>query len=236
MSIHLTNLPVALLQSPADQNGWFDIAALVVLGIFAILGLFKGFAWQLGRLLMLASAYVVALLLGPKVSPRIAGWMDPATAPELPLHIAHLALFVGVVTLLGLLAWLLHRFMPPKPITRASRMLGALTGLAAGCLVVLAGLTAIAMFLPDRGVARAAETSHSAGVGRQALTYAERFLPDQWSAGARQWRVLLEPVTQASTNPPTGTSDGKPVEGTFRESDGATPREAPPKSVAPGKR
>lgn len=213
-----------------DSLGWFDLAGLSTLAVFALLGVWKGIGWQIGRLLVLVAAYAVAIAFADRLAPQLARWFTAAGDPEVPRHVAHAALFVGVVALVGLAVWLVQRFRTPQPVSGISRLLGAGAGLVVGSLVMLAVLTGLAMFLPGRGVARAAESSQSARVGRGALEVAERVLPASLRDGARRWRELLVDPAGAS---PTEERSGGPNDGTFQRSDGATPRETPGETLPP---
>ena len=233
------------LASPLSDLGWFDITGLAVLLVFACLGLVKGLPWQLSRLGVIVAAYAAALLFADRLAPALDRWLAASGDPELSLHVARLTLFVGVVTLVGLLVWFVQRFVPPRPVSRLSRLFGAGVGVVLGGLIMLALVTVASMLLPGRGVARAAESSRSAEVGRGALRLAERVLPAELGASARVWRELISPspvdarngTTPDGTTPDgTGGAQGQPIDGAFRSKDGAAPAETPRKSVAPQKR
>lgn len=211
-----------------EPLAWFDIAGLVTLAVFAILGLWKGFGWQVSRLLVIVAAYAVALLFGDALAPELSGWFQAADDPEIPRHVAQTALFVGVVALVGLVVWFAQRFREPKPVSGLSRVLGAAAGVVVGGLVLLAILTGVGMFLGDRGVARAAESSHSARVGREALELAAKVLPAEYQAGARHWRTLL-----GESGGDAAAPLGQPGDATFRRSDGAQANETPAEALPP---
>jgi uncharacterized membrane protein required for colicin V production len=52
--------PQPSLLQQLQTLGWVDHTALAVLGVFFVLGLFKGLIWQVSRIAILVAAYVVA--------------------------------------------------------------------------------------------------------------------------------------------------------------------------------
>ena len=216
----------------ADDLGWFDVAGLVTLGVFALLGIWKGFAWQLGRLTVLVLGYAAALVFGGWLGPKLAPWLEASGNPEIPEHVARATLFVAVVALAGLIVWFAQRFGDAKPVTPLSRLLGAGAGIVLGSLILLAILTSLAMFLPGRGVARAAESSRSSRVGRNALEIAHRVLPGELGDGARRWHDLLD-AERVAIESENGLPTHQPADATFRPSDGVTPMETDPRPQSP---
>jgi uncharacterized membrane protein required for colicin V production len=212
--------------------GWFDWTAIAVVTVFLVLGLWKGLRWQLGRLAVLVLAYGVAIAAGPALAATIGAWFTHAGDPAVALHVARAILFVAVLALVGLALWLVQRFLEPRPLTGQSRLLGAALGAVSGALAMLALLTALQMFLGERAVARAAETSATSRLGRGALALAERVLPEPYADGARDWRALLrDPALEPAPDADPGRRDaGAPP------ADGTAPAGPPPRrALDPGR-
>lgn len=217
--------------------GWFDWTAIAVIAVFLVLGTFRGASWQASRLAILVAAYVVALAFGGSLAKQIEGWFSGTGDPALHHHVAHSVLFVGVLVLVGVLFWLLQRFGERPQPTPRSRLLGAVGGACSGALVVLAMVTGFHMYFGPRdaaaaprergSIARAAESSTSAAVGRRALEFAQRLLPADLADGARAWRQILRDPRVVAAEAASDSGASAPVEGDFRRSDGVRIEEAP---------
>lgn len=198
------------LESAASLN-WFDASALAVVAVFLIMGWWKGFAWQVGRLAILVGAYLVPLLFGRGLGSMIAGAFPADSDPELPYHIASATLFIVTLTAVSIAAWVFRKVVEHSPLSLGNRVAGSLAGTAFGALLVVAVMTLTLMFSSGGNFAIAAEHSTSADVSRGALRMSESVLPEMLAERARQWRgVLGDPTVQpASIGTPPATTDGK---------------------------
>ncbi|MCK5942365.1 MAG: CvpA family protein [Planctomycetes bacterium] len=181
----VTDEPVepGFFEALADQLqalGWIDKTALGVLVVFFVLGLFKGFIWQVSRIGILVAAYFVAGrfghdvagLLGSAPPERLAG--EAGVAPEAAtgettLYIAYCVLFVAVLIVLSLLAMLLKKLADKAGLGFFDRLGGGVLGVATGALVVLFGVFVVRMFFPQSELAQAAEGSHSLRFSQRAI-------------------------------------------------------------------
>ncbi|MGE0141837.1 MAG: CvpA family protein [Planctomycetota bacterium] len=224
----------------------FDYTMLAIVAVFAILGLVKGMAWQLSRLLILVAGYATAIAFAGRLAPIFDRWIPLDVDPELSTHAARFTLFLVTIVALGVLAWFVHRPKAPLLLTPKSRLLGGVFGIAAGALVALAILTAIGMFLPGRKVALAAERSTSVRVSRQAMDAVATVLPDNLRNSLEYWQLLLGNTTEDGVAPPADDPTepfdpdhdpgGEPVDGTFRPSDGTEQTPSPHKRIDPKRR
>lgn len=152
------------------QLGWVDLTALAILAVFLVLGLFRGFVWQLSRIVTLVLAYICAGTWGQAIAVEIRPWFSPDLPPELPLYLAYFALFLGVLIVVSLIAHLLDRFIDRTGLSFYNRVGGGLLGIATGVALVIAMLGAILMFFGQQGpVVQAAENSHALRYGRQVV-------------------------------------------------------------------
>lgn len=217
-------VPDPLHLSPAQPVfGWVDQTALAVLAVFFVIGLFKGLIWQVSRIGILAVAYVVsgryghevgAWLHGPATSSGAAP-AGPTDTPETTLYLAYVLIFLAVLIALSLLALLLQRLAAKAGLTFFDRLGGGLFGVLTGAFVVLFGLFAVNMFLPDGKIAEAAQQSHSLRYGRQAIDWLGDHVDDE----LRQV-LLLAPLSSQGANPP-------PAPGPAAH-DGTSPAAPPP--------
>ena len=159
----------------ADAIAWIDWTAMVLLSVFFILGLFKGFLWQISRILSLVAAWFLAGYYGPDGADLIGGWFAPGTSPEqLPLFLSYVMIFVAAVVLLSIIAWLLQKLVKETGMTFYDRLGGAVLGLGTGACGVLLILAGVRMFLqPDSEIVASVQNSQSMQIGQKTLGFAE---------------------------------------------------------------
>ena len=163
--------------------GWIDKTAIGVLVVFFVLGLFKGFIWQVSRVGILLVAYFVSgrfghqvagLLDGGSSAPPVVGPNGAAqvvsTAPaETTIYIAYCVLFVVVLIALSLLTLLIKKLADKAGLGFFDRLGGGVLGVATGSCVVLFGIFVVHMFFPQSELARAAQGSHAMRISRRAI-------------------------------------------------------------------
>lgn len=202
--------PVHLVQGQA-VFGWVDQTALAVLAVFFVLGLFKGLIWQVSRIGILAVAYVVSGRYGQEVGawlhrPATTGGagtaVGPTDTPETTLYLAYVLIFLAVLIALSLLALLLQRLAAKAGLTFFDRLGGGLFGVLTGAFVVLFGLFAVNMFLPDGKIAEAAQQSHSLRYGRQAIDWLGDHVDDELRRV-----LLLAPLSSQATKAPVAPDE-----------------------------
>ena len=170
--------------SPPDPGllaslGPVDLTALAILVVFFVLGLFRGFVWQVSRILTLVLAYVVAGTYGEWVAARIDGWFPADTDEQLPLYIAYFCVFLVVLVVIGVLAHFIDKLVQDVGLTFYNRLGGGLLGIVTGGAAVLALLATMLMFFaPDSGVVEAAQRSRSMELGRRTLDALGGIVPE----------------------------------------------------------
>ncbi len=217
--------------------GWIDLTALALLLIFLILGLFRGFVWQLFRIGTLVAAFVVAGAYGGRFGDWIERQGESWPTPDLPLYIAYFAIFVGVGVVLSVLAHFIEKFVREAGLGFFDRVGGGALGFVTGACVVLAMLLTIVMFFgKDAPVAQAAEKSQSWKYGKQVVGA----LGDTAPAPIRRLLGLL-PDEPEGTGPRAPGVDGRlspepvpprdglgaPVDASTRREPGTTPQRPP---------
>jgi membrane protein required for colicin V production len=150
---------------------WIDWTAIALLGVFFLLGLFKGFVWQVSRIVSLIAAWFLAGHYGVKGSELIDGWAGPSTShPDLHLFLAYVVIFVLVVVVLSLVAWGLQKLVKETGLTFYDRVGGAVLGLGTGALGVVILLAGMYMFMPANfKIVAAAQRSQSMKFSQKAL-------------------------------------------------------------------
>ncbi len=123
-----------------------DLAVLVVIGISALLGLSRGLVRELLGLGAWLAAGYAALLYGPGLEPaseRLIG------NPDLADPAAYVAVFLGVLLVLSLLANLVGRAARFSVLGGLDRTLGLLFGIVRGCAVLIAAYILGSILLPN---------------------------------------------------------------------------------------
>ncbi len=142
---------------------WVDWTAVIVLSIFFILGLFRGFVWQASRILSLIAGFVVAGIYGEWGAELIHPWFKPETSlHDIPLYLSYVAIFLGVIVLLSLITHFVQKLIKKSGLSFYDRIGGGFLGMATGACVMIAFLGMLYMFIPeDWGIVKAAHESKS---------------------------------------------------------------------------
>jgi membrane protein required for colicin V production len=224
--------------------GWVDHTALAVLGVFFVIGLFKGLIWQVSRIAILVVAYVVAGRFGQPLGELLArtpavGGKDgpgPIETPDTTLYLSYVLLFLAVLVALSLLALLLQKLAAKAGLGFFDRVGGGVLGVATGACVVLFGLFVVHMFFQGSQLAQAAESSYSLRLSRRAIDWLGDAVPDD----LRHVMALVplhvkQPVTLEPGSLLPGLPGHDPLPTPEQESAGKAPIE-PPAPETPPKR
>ena len=124
------------------QLGWIDWTLLVVLGLSLVVGLVRGFVFE------------VMSLAGWLIAWFAAQWFAPQAAPHVPIGTsgsslnyaaAFLACFVVALVAWALLSRLVRMLVHATPLSIPDRLLGAGFGLVRGGVLLLAVATVVAL-------------------------------------------------------------------------------------------
>jgi len=122
--------------------GWVDLVLAGALALSVIVGLLRGFVFEVLSLLGWLAAYVIAQWLAPTLAPHL-----PLGKPGSALNLgaAFVCTFVAALIAWGLSARLLRMLIRATPLSLVDRGLGATFGLLRGLVVLLAIATVIAL-------------------------------------------------------------------------------------------
>jgi membrane protein required for colicin V production len=115
-------------------QSWVDIALLAVLGLSAVIGLWRGLVYELMSLAGWVVAYVVAQHYGTSV----ATWLPVGEAGStLRALLSYATTFAAMLLVWTLLAKLARAMISATPLSVVDRALGAGFGLARGLFILL---------------------------------------------------------------------------------------------------
>lgn len=201
---------------------WLDLVLLAIVGISALMGLWRGFIGEVMALLVWALAFWLATRFGPDVAELFAASVDYPTARWL---LGGATVFIAVLGTGALLTWLLRKLVKGSGLSGSDRVLGLGFGLVRGaavaCVVVLvAGFTP----LPQEAAWRDGRLIPGFVTGAQWL---KGWLPDAMAEHVRLDPALLTlpvPKTRPDTAEPDTTTVPLPIPPT---SDPVPPLEQP---------
>ena len=116
------------------QLGWVD---LVLLGIFllsVLIGLWRGFVFEIVSLLGWLVAFIIANSAGPFLADLVP--LDNANA-QVRLWAAYIVVFVLVLLTCTLLARMLRALIAATPLSFVDRLLGGVFGVVRGALILV---------------------------------------------------------------------------------------------------
>ena len=123
-----------------EQLGWVDLTLLGVLVASILIGLWRGFVFEIVSLLGWLVAYVIANLFGPMLA-QVLPFGDPAS--PLKVWVAYGVVFLFVLIACTLLARMLRALISATPLSLIDRLMGGVFGVARGTLVLVIAATLI---------------------------------------------------------------------------------------------
>jgi membrane protein required for colicin V production len=168
--------------SVAGSIGWVDALLGTVLLLSVIVGLMRGFLFEVLSVAGWFAAYFAAQWLAPSLAPML-----PIGAPGSPLNhgIAFAAGFVACLLIWSLVSRLVRVVVQATPLSGPDRLLGAGFGLLRGAVILLAVATLVG--LTPFAEAPAWRQSHASGWLAIAIEGLKPLLPDEL---ARFWSTL----------------------------------------------
>ena len=115
---------------------WFDYAVIAILGVSALLALFRGVVREITAL----AGWAAALILSGLFAQQLAQWLPASLSHMLRAVIAYLVIFLSVLLLSGMIGLLLARLFRAVGLGFADRAIGAVFGLVRGAVIVFVGV------------------------------------------------------------------------------------------------
>jgi membrane protein required for colicin V production len=129
---------------------WLDWALLAVLAVSVLVGLIRGFIYEMLSLLGWVAAWFAAQWAAPQLGPVL-----PVGAPGSAMNLAaaFALVFVGALIVWSLGAKLVRMLVHATPLSAADRVLGASFGFVRGTVLLLGVATVVALTPASRSVA-----------------------------------------------------------------------------------
>ena len=164
-----------------SQIGWVDAAMVAVLGISVIVGVIRGFVFELLSLAGWLAAWFAAQWFAPQAAPYI-----PVGSPGSALNLgaAFAGVFVAALIVWAIAARLIRLVIHATPLSIVDRGLGAVFGLLRGVVLLLA--VTVAVGLTPAGKSLAWHQSRCAGVLAALLEGLMPLLPPQVAGHLRR--------------------------------------------------
>jgi membrane protein required for colicin V production len=120
---------------------WADWTIVAIVGVSALLSLWRGFIKEALSLAIWVAAFIVSMMFGESLAYMLS---DTISTPSLRRIVAMALLFVGTLLVGGLLNFLIGQLVKMSGLSGTDRLLGMIFGIARGVIVVVM----ILMFLP----------------------------------------------------------------------------------------
>jgi membrane protein required for colicin V production len=121
------------------QLGWVDIALLAVFGLSVLIGLWRGFVFEIVSLL----GWLVAFVIANSAGPVLAEVVPFGGEPRVKLWIAYIFVFVAILVTCTLLARMLRALIAATPLSFVDHLLGGVFGVVRGALICVVVATLV---------------------------------------------------------------------------------------------
>lgn len=184
---------LALLQEPptASDLAWIDLVGLGLVGLFGLLGAFRGLWWQVFRLVGLVAAVGIARAFAPRLAGRAEDWLS--LAPPLAQGLSWLALFLFVLLVASLVGRLGKKTLEAMQLGLADRFGGLLAGAVTGLLLHAAFLVGLTYLAPESWVERTLRGTWSRPVLEVVTTRAPLLVDGEAAARIREFLGVAPP-------------------------------------------
>jgi membrane protein required for colicin V production len=154
-----------------------DWVVFAVLALSVLLGLLRGLVYEVLAVLNWLAAFLLAQWLAARVGALLP---LPAMGESIQYAVGFVAVFVGVLIVGGLLAWLVKKLVHATGLAPVDRALGGVFGLVRGAIAVLA----LAVVVHLTGLKNGAwwVESMTAGVATAALRGLKPVVPERFGA------------------------------------------------------
>jgi len=121
-----------------------DTLILLWLLGWLVLGLVKGFVWQIARLVTVVGGCVLAVQYAPGLA-RLSHRIFPSIQEPADRYLSYFAIFLAVAVVVTFVAYLLRHVIERLKISSYDRLLGAVLGVVTGAVLMMVILVALSI-------------------------------------------------------------------------------------------
>ncbi len=180
------------------ELGAVDLCALVLIAFQAVLGLVRGFVWQLTRLVTI----VVGIVLARTVTDSVAEWMNRhfSITPPADRWIAYFVIFAGTFAAGTLLAHLLRSVLSRLRLQSYDRLLGVVLGAVKAAAIIVVAVLLLSQLKGLAALQAALARSHSARLTVEIVEFVAPAFPAEIREDfASWWEEFREKLPASST-------------------------------------
>ena len=145
ITMHLALLQAAQETSTMETIPWVDKLAIVLLGLFVVLGLWRGLWWQVIRLVGFVGAFAAARLFSPRIEPLLTETFNIGD-PRFSQGLAWIVIFIAALIVAVLLGKLGQSMLEAMKLGMVDRVGGAIAGALTALLIHSAFLAVLSLF------------------------------------------------------------------------------------------
>lgn len=192
-----------------------DIVSLVIVVFFFVLGLFKGFTWQVLRIATILVGMAVANAFSHPFEKTLEGTFSSLEGKEYTHYISYFTIFLGVFIVGTIVAILFGKILKNLRLRAYDSLLGGFLGILTGGAIVTVIVLALLTTLPDESSLRGEiETSQSAKYSAWFIDKATPFIPTELREKvARTVEDAVRELKEKSGVPPTDDGEKDKDEG-----------------------
>ena len=162
-----------------DPISWIDLTSAAMLLVFLVLGFFRGFIWQMSRLVSLLLAWILANQFHVDLTTFFQEKMGLFVEADYATYISFFVIFIGVHVHLSVLTMVIEKFVEKLNLTFYNRLGGGVLGVAQGVGLLLAAVGLVYLVTPDESVlAKEVQTSRTGRFARVVVNQLDGFLSD----------------------------------------------------------
>lgn len=153
-----------------DPISWIDLTSAAMLLVFLVLGFFRGFLWQMSRLVSLLLAWILSTQFHPQMTSFLQDKLGLFREAQYATYIAFFMIFLGTLIFLSGLTMIVEKFVEKLHLTFYNRIGGGLLGVVqgAGLIMALVGLVYL-VFPHESALASEVGTSRTGKVTRAVI-------------------------------------------------------------------
>jgi membrane protein required for colicin V production len=199
-----------------NNLGAVDITSLVVVLFFVILGVIKGFTWQVVRVAAIFAGMALAKVFSPSFSGWLEGMFSGLEGKSYSIYIAYFMIFLGVIIVGTLLAILLGKILKNMRLKAYDSLLGGVIGLITGWTIIIVLLLFFYSILSEESAFRQElEQSRTARCASWTIGKAHPFIPqeirDEVRKAAERAEKALDGLQKKADESPI-EADDSPIE------------------------